>query len=299
MKVRLAVDGPEISKIVAGVMTWGDWGAEMNTSQIQSQIESCISLGVTTFDHADIYGGYTTERDWGAAWKEMTIPREEIQVISKCGIKYPCDERDYNLKSYQTTDAYITWSVETSLKKLHVDYLDVLLIHRPSPLMHPEVMANCFEKLKSSGKVKHFGVSNFTASQFDMLHAYFPLVTNQIEVSVLERSAMLNGQLDQCLQHKIKPMAWSPLGGAKMFQESKEYDFVMMRSRLQEVAQKYGWALDELALIFLLHHPAGILPVLGTTKIERLKKAVNALDKQISDEQWFEIWTAATGEQVP
>ncbi len=299
MKVKLAEVGPEISAIVAGVMTWGDWGAKMNTSQIQNQIDKCVSLGVTTFDHADIYGGYTTERDWGAAWRDMSISREEIQIVTKCGIKYPCTERDYNLKSYQTTDAYITWSVETSLKKLHVDYLDLLLIHRPSPLMNPEVIAHCIEKLKSSGKVKHFGVSNFTTSQFEMLNSYTPLATNQIEISVLERSAMLNGQLDQCIQHKIKPMAWSPLGGAKMFQKSKEYDLVTLRSRLQDVAKKYGWELDELALIFLNHHPANIIPVLGTTKIERLEKAIASSNVQISDEQWFDIWTAATGEQVP
>lgn len=298
MKTKLSKNGPDISKIIAGVMTWGDWGAKMNTSQIQKQIESCVELGVTSFDHADIYGGYTTERDFGNAWKSMSIDRAEIQLISKCGIKYPCDERDYNIKSYQTTKHYITWSAEQSLKHLNTEYLDVLLIHRPSPLMDPVVIADAFEDLRKAGKVKHFGVSNFTPSQYQMIDTYCPLVTNQVEISVLNRSTMIDGTLDQCLEKQVKPMSWSPLGGAKMFGQSDEFDFVTQRARLKAVADKYNWGLDELALIFLLHHPARILPVLGTTKVDRLKKAIALLDKQISDEQWFEIWIAATGEKV-
>lgn len=295
---KLSYDGPEVSKLIAGVMTWGSWGAKMNTLQMQKQIHECIELGITTFDHADLYGGYTTERDFGHAWKGMSIDRSKIQIISKCGIKYPCDERDYNIKSYQTTKNYIVWSVEQSLKQLHTEYLDVLLIHRPSPLMHPEVIAETFNYLRAQGMVNHFGVSNFTPSQFNMIDKYIPLVTNQIEVSVLNREAMINGTLDQCLENRIKPMAWSPLGGSKMFASSEDFNFVTQRARLLAVAEKYQWTLDEMALLFILHHPARIIPVLGTTKMDRLKTAKNLLSVQISDEQWFEIWTAATGEKV-
>lgn len=298
MMEKLSYDGPEISKIVAGVMTWGSWGVSMSTSDIQKQIESCVDIGVSTFDHADIYGGYTTERDFGTAWKDMNLDRSKVQIISKCGIKYPCTERDYNLKSYQTTKNYIVWSVEQSLTHLKMDYLDILLLHRPSPLMHPEVVAEAFNFLRAQGKVRHFGVSNFTNSQFQMIDKYVPLVTNQLEISVLNRTTMLDGTLDLCLQNKIKPMAYSPLGGARMFADSDDYTFVSQRMRLLEVAKKYDWTLDELALLFILHHPAKIVPVLGTTKIDRLAKAKNLLNVQISDEQWFEIWTAATGTRI-
>lgn len=297
--VTLSDNGLKLSRLVAGVMKWGSWGKNYSKNDMASYINELVEVGISSFDHADIYGGYTTEQSFGAAFKHTEIKRSNVQLITKCGIKNPSEERPYNLKSYQTTANYISWSCEQSLKKLGTDYIDLFLIHRPSPLMHPEVIAEAFLKLKKEGKVLHFGVSNFTFSQHRMLSKYITLATNQIEISILERSSMLDGRLDLCLENKVKPMAWSPMGGIRLFEKSADYEHVMMRSRLQSVCEKYNWTLDQLAIIFLLHHPSHILPVLGTTNIARMKRAIDLLDIQISDEQWFEIWTAATGEKVP
>jgi len=289
-----------LSRIVAGVMNWGVWGGNLSVDAVENLIHECIGLGITSFDHADIYGNYTTEKLFGDAFKQSGVDRSKVQLITKCGIKMPCDNRpDYEIKGYSSSGSHIFESVHNSLENLQTDYIDLLLLHRPSPLLDPYVVADAFLRLKNQGKVKNFGVSNFGPVKFNMLYKSVPVITNQIEASLLHLDPFLDGTLDNAISRGIKPMAWSPLGGGALFKKSKEYDFVMQRSRLSEVAEKYGWTLEEMAYKFLLHHPAHILPVTGSSKIERIKIAVDSLNQKITDDQWFEIWTASTGKEVP
>ncbi len=300
MKVKISKKGPEFSRIIAGVMNWGPWGANFDSSQQQEIIEACIEMGITTFDHADIYGHYTNEASFGTVLKNNPELRSKMEIISKCGIKLTHENRpNHKIKSYDTSAKHIEWSVNKSLENLGTDYIDLLLIHRPSPLMNPAEIAKAFDKLKISGKVNYFGVSNFTPSQFEMLNQYTPLVSNQIEASVLHRTPFLDGSLDTCLKHGIKPMAWSPLGAGKIFAETEEANISRLKTKGQELAEKHSVGLDQLLLAWLMKHPSGILPVLGTTKIDRLKNALKATNVELSDEEWFELWEAAEGNEVP
>jgi len=288
------------SRIIAGAMNWGVWGADLSTSEIAKLIEGCIDIGVTSFDHADIYGEHTTEKAWGDAWKNLNIDRENIQLISKCGIMRPSPQRPSIEKPhYDYSYQHIITSVETSLKNLNTDYLDMLLIHRPSPLMNPETIAKAIDHLKSSGKIRQFGVSNFTQNQVKLIQSQIPVEANQIEISPFYMDPFHDGTLDQCMTDNIIPMAWSPLGGGSMFKKISSPTLLAQRERLKAVADKYNWSLDEMTYYFILHHPAQIKVVTGSSKIERIKKAVDCYNGSITDAQWFEIWTAAKGEIVP
>ncbi|MFK7785712.1 MAG: aldo/keto reductase family oxidoreductase, partial [Crocinitomicaceae bacterium] len=197
----------EFSKIIAGTMTWGSWGKSFDTSGMQQLMEQCVDLGVTTFDHADIYGGYSTEEDFGKALSQSSIQREKIQLITKCGIQYPSENRPLEIKHYDYSKEHIVWSVEESLKNLRTEYVDLLLLHRPSPLMRGEEIAAAIDQLRKQGKVKHFGVSNFTASQTQLLQKHIAVEANQIEFSLSSHEAMLDGTLDFMQLNDIRPMA--------------------------------------------------------------------------------------------
>lgn len=287
------------SKIIAGVMKWGVWGANLSTIEMSKLIEDCLELGVSSFDQADIYGGHTTEAEWGKAFEATRIDRNAIQVITKCGIMMPSDERpNITTKHYDTSQGHIIHSVEASLKNLKTDYIDMLLIHRPSPLMNPNEIMKAMHTLKSSGKVKQFGVSNFTVDQMKLINSSVDVECNQIEISPFEMSCFHDGTLDHCMLENIITMAWSPMGGGKLFAPASNPALLNQRGRLAMVAEKYEWDLDEMIYLFLLHHPADIRPVVGSSKIERVKVAVDAVHTIISDAQWFEIWSAAMGKDV-
>ncbi|MEL7422505.1 MAG: aldo/keto reductase [Bacteroidota bacterium] len=295
--IQLHPNGPTLSRLTAGVMTWGVWGHNLPIKDMQGLIEHCLSEGITTFDHADIYGHYTTEATFGSAWAGMSIDRSSVQLISKCGIRLVCEQRPENqIKAYDTSKEYIIQSAEQSLKNLQTDYLDLLLVHRPSPLMRAEEVAAAFAELKASGKVLHFGVSNFTPSQVDYLRAHTPLVTNQVQASLLHDEPFFDGTFDQALQYQMCPMAWSPLGG--LF--SRDDDAARrVADALDDVGEKYGSpGSDVLLLAWLLHHPAGIIPVLGTARQSRLSAAVKAVDIQFDDQDWFTLLEAARGHEV-
>ena len=288
------------SKIIAGVMKWGQWGANLQQPEMSRLIEECFDIGVTTFDHADIYGAHTTEKEWGLAFQKSNVSREKIQIISKCGIMMPSEQRPrIQHKHYNTSQGHIIRSVENSLQNLNTEYLDMLLIHRPSPLMDPDEIMKALDVLKTSGKVRNFGVSNFSPSQMLLINSACDIKANQIEISLFELSAFLNGALDNCLLYDVMPMAWSPLGGGKLFSTTSSIELLAKRERLQRVAAKYDWSLDKMVYLFLLHHPAHIRPVVGSSKINRIKTAVDCIHTIISDAQWFEIWTAAMGTEVP
>ena len=284
------------SPIIVGTMRWGVWGAHFSKKQVQQMISTCLEHRLTTFDHADIYGDYSTEKLFGNAFSEMKIDRQHIQLISKCGIEMPCDSRNYRLKSYNCSKDHILKSVDKSLQNLGVDYLDLLLLHRPSPLMNPHEIAAAFGILRSSGKVLNFGVSNFSVSQFDLLNDLFPLNTNQIEVSINHTAAFRDGTLDQMMRHNLSPMAYSVMGN--YFSESTAQND-RIRQVLINLCSKYEAEENQLLLSFLRKHPAGILPVVGTSKPQTILKFKESLKIELDREDWFMLLEAAEGKEVP
>lgn len=290
---------PSFSPVVAGTMNWGQWGSRFSTSAYLELIEQCIAENITTFDHADIYGHYTTEEEFGKALALKPSLRQKIQLITKCGIKMVAPNRpSHTIKSYDTSKEHIIYSVENSLHNLHTDFIDLLLIHRPDPLMDPDEIAGAFQQLKDQGKVLQFGVSNFTPSQTDMLSNRFPVSVNQLEISILHLHPFVNGSLDQCLEKRIIPMAWSPLGGGSLFNNPEDDRKKRILAAAEILSAKYNTTPDQLLLSWLFLHPSGILPVMGTTKIERLKAAMAAVSIKITREEWFMLWRASTGHEV-
>ena len=298
-RVRLAASGPEVSRLALGLWRLADWG--LDTAGILARIEAVLDLGISTFDHADIYGDHTCEGLFGGALARRPELRERMELVTKCGIKLVSERRPgRRLKHYDTSRGHIVESVEASLRELRTDRVDLLLLHRPDPLLDPDEVAAAFGELRDAGKALHFGVSNFTAAQLEMLAARLPmpLVTNQIEISPLELGAWRDGTLDQCLRQGIAPMAWGPLAGGRLFHGDDERAR-RVRPVLGELAAEAGAGPDQLALAWLLAHPAGIVPILGTGRPERLRAAAAACDLRVSREQWFRLWTASTGEEVP
>jgi predicted oxidoreductase len=287
----------EFSRIIQGVMNWGAWGAKMSAKQMAQHIEDVLKLGITTFDHADIYGGYTTEAEFGKAFTESGVNREDIQLISKLGIQYLSNERPYNhVKHYQYDADYILKSTERSLQKLNTDYLDLLLLHRPSPLMDPLVVKDAIGKLLAEGKIKSFGVSNFTPSQIAMLENHLKVSVNQIECSVTHYEPMLNGTLDHMITKDILPMAWSPLGS--IFKESTQQT-MRIEKVLETLSEKYRTTKDQILIAWLLKHPSKIHPVIGTSKISHANAAVSAQEIDLNLQDWFELLVASQGHKVP
>ncbi|MFC4722699.1 aldo/keto reductase family oxidoreductase [Geojedonia litorea] len=284
------------SRIISGTMTWGQWGKNFSKKEMIELMNHCIELGITTFDHADIYGGYTTEADFGKAFSESSIKREAIQLISKCGIQYLCENRNNKIKHYNYSSDYIIWSAETSLKNLKTDYLDLFLLHRPSPLMHPNEVSKAISKLKQDGKIKAFGVSNFTPAQVDLISSQSNIEVNQIECSITQHKAMFDGTLDQMIQKNITPMAWSPLGS--IFKDNSEQT-QRIKVQLEDLTTAYDATIDQLILAWLLKHPSTIHPVIGTTDKTRISNAVKALNINLDLEDWFLILTASQGHKVP
>ena len=277
-------------------MTWGSWGKQLSTSQMQELIKHCLDLGITTFDHADIYGAYSTEQAFGAAISEMQLPREHYQLISKCGIQYVCDARDNRVKHYDYSKDYIIWSVEQSLNNLQSDYLDLLLLHRPSPLMVAEEIAEAVDILKKEGKIRAFGVSNFNSSQMDLIGFRTDVFYNQVEFSLTQHKAMQDGTFDYMMSNGIGVMSWSPLGS--YFRESSEQTN-RIQSVITELCQKYNATADQLLLAWIMRHPIGVHPVIGTTTPERIKMAKAAQDIHLELEDWFSLLVASQGQKVP
>jgi len=299
-KTQLNKNSPAFSRIVTGVWKWGNWGAKLSIDEIGNLISCSLDQGISSFDHADIYGDYLEEERFGQALSQSSIPRDQIEIISKCGIKLPTENRpSHSLHHYDTSKEHILLSVENSLRALRTDYLDLLLIHRPSPLMSLETIAGAFEKLKQEGKVRSFGVSNFTSAQFDALQEFTELSTNQIEASLVRLDPFLDGTILQGQKNKFHPMAWSPLGSGRLMKKPETEQEIRIYSEAEKLSDKYSCDLAQLYLAFLLKHPAGILPILGTSKQERIITASKAIEIKLTQEDWFRLWIASTGEAVP
>lgn len=282
----------------------GFWRAKewnFNSQQFHDLVNQSLELGITTIDHADIYGQYSCEDIFGNILKEDPSLRQKIQLVTKCGIKF-ANKRypEFSIHSYDTSKTHILWSAENSLRNMNTDYLDVLLIHRPDPLMNADEVAEAMYELKKSGKVLHFGVSNFLPHQFNLLQSRldFPLVTNQIEASVLCTEHFESGNIDFLQEKRIPPMVWSPFAGGRIFNENSE-KANRVRNVMFEIAYKYQVEIDAVAAAWLLVHPVNFIIVLGTGKVERIKAAMKGLEVNLTREEWFRIWVASQGHDIP
>lgn len=284
-----------LSPIVAGTMNWGIWDKKLNTSEMEHLMNICIENQITSFDHADIYGDYTTEADFGKAFHQSTIDRKKIQLISKCGIQHT-KGRPNTIKHYNYSKEYIIWSVENSLKNLQTEYLDVLLLHRPSPLMESDEIAAAVDHLKTQGKIIDFGLSNFTPSQTELIRQKTEVNYNQIQFSATHHEAMLDGSLDYMQQHSIIPMSWNPLG--TVFREDIEQTR-RLKKLLVQLVEKYHYGADTLLLAWILKHPSKVIPVAGTVNIARIQSLMKATYLNMDLEDWFAIWTESMGNKVP
>ena len=295
-RVQIAPQGPVFSRMVMGYWRLMEW--EMSSQQLVSFIEQHLECGITTVDHADIYGGYLCEAEFGKALRLQPQLRERLELVTKCGIATTANP-DHKLGHYITDAAHIIQSADNSLRHFNTDYLDLLLIHRPDPLMDADEVASAFLQLHQSGKVKHFGVSNFTPTQFSLLQSRLPftLVTNQVEISPVYQPLLLDGTLDQCQQLRIKPMAWSCLAGGKMFTGA---EYQPLRDELKLIQQETGAeTIEQLIYAWILQLPSQPLPIIGSGKIERVRSSAASAQITLNRQQWFRIRKAALGYDVP
>ncbi|QIZ75643.1 aldo/keto reductase [Ferrimonas lipolytica] len=295
---RVQLPGLELSRYIAGYWRTLDWGK--SPQQLLGYLEAHLEMGISSCDHADVYGDYQCERVFGEALQLKPELRNQIELISKIGICLPgC--KGYDLAHYNTSAGHIARQVERSLANLQTDRLDLLLIHRPDPLMNADEVAEAFEKLHQAGKVLNFGVSNFSQSQFELLQSRLsmPLVTNQIQISPLQMAPLHDGTLDFMQQQRISPMAWSCLGGGRLF-SPQDPQARRIRAELQAIAAEVNaQSIDQVLYAWVLALPSTPLPILGTGKIERIESALAAFQIELTREQWFRIWVSASGHNVP
>ncbi|MFM2056294.1 MAG: hypothetical protein RLY71_679 [Pseudomonadota bacterium] len=286
-----------LSPLIAGCWRLSEW--HWTPAERLRWIEQCLERGVSSFDHADIYGGYTVEALFGEALALAPGLRQRLQLISKCGIRLVHPNRPgHRVKSYDTSAAHITASVEQSLRLLGTDHLDLLLIHRPDPLLQPAEVAEAVTRLQAAGKLGGFGVSNFTPTQFALLNQVIPLATNQIELHPLHLAPLHDGTLDQLLGLGLRPMIWSPLAGGRLF-TGDDAAAQRVRAVLQAVAQRLGSTPATVAYAWLLRHPSRPLPIVGSRRLEALDEALAAQQLVLDAETWHEIWSAGAGTEVP
>lgn len=276
-------------------MTWGKWGKQLSTAEMIALMNHCVENKITTFDHADIYGDYTNEEDFGKAFSKSSIKREDVQLISKCGIQFNVKERSNRVKHYDYNASYIISSVERSLKMLQTDYLDLLLLHRPSPLMDASEIAEAIDKLKIEGKIKQFGVSNFSPSQIQLIEKEIQVEANQVEFSLSSNGVMNDGTLDDCVTFDRLAMSWSPLGS--YFREDSKAN-LRIKTVLADLTKKYSATEDQLLLAWILKHPSTIHPVVGTATPQRLKLAMDAVEIDMELQDWFILLEANEGHEV-
>jgi len=287
----------ELPPIVAGVWRLHEW--QFDTPALVRWIEQAMALGVTTFDHADIYGGYGVEAAFGQALATTPGLRHRLQIVTKCGIKLVSPARPaHAVKSYDSSRAHVIASVDNSLRALHTDHVDLLLIHRPDWLMDPDELAGTLNQLRTSGKVLHVGVSNHTVAQFAMLHRRVPLATNQIEFSALQMGALAEGTLAQAADLGLPPMIWSPLAGGRLIGGHDEQS-LRVRAVLEALGRERGVSAATMAYAWIRRHPSRPIPITGSGRIEALREAMAALNVSISAEDWYRVWQASMNQEVP
>ncbi|MEE4175541.1 MAG: aldo/keto reductase [Xanthomonadales bacterium] len=293
-------DGPELSRLVQGYWRMLAWGR--NTAEHLDFLKAHVDLGITSVDHADLYGDYEVETCFGEVLAREPALRDQLQIITKCGIQLISEKvPGRRTKHYDTGPSHLQASVERSLERLGTDRLDVVLLHRPDPLMDADAVAETVLRLRDAGKVLHFGVSNFTPAQFALLQSRLPfaLATNQVEINPLNPAVLFDGTLDDLQARRVRPMAWSCLGGGRLFDKSDEAGR-RCRGVLRRVGEELGgFGVDQVAYAWVLRLPSAPLPILGSGRIDRVRLAVAATAMEMTTEQWFSILEAARGVEVP
>ena len=286
--------GVELSRIVYGMWRVGD-DSDTSPAHIRAKIEACLAQGITTIDQADIYGGYTAEGLLGACLKDSPGLRDKLEIVTKCDIVAPAGRySDARVKHYDTSAAHISKSIDTSLSEMAIEHIDLLLIHRPDPFMDHHETGRALDDAVASGKVRAVGVSNFRPWDWTLLQSAMqtPLATNQIEISLQHNVPFTDGDIAFLQERGLHPMAWSPLGGGALFQDGE------LRTTVSKVAMQNGVDEAAVAMAWLLAHPVGILPVMGTNRIDRIESFSDALKVKMDRETWFELYTAALGREV-
>jgi predicted oxidoreductase len=281
-----------MKRLVAGTMRWGSWGANMSTEQYANTISKWLDCGVNEFDLANLYGDYSGEHEFGLALNHLQIQRSELKLISKMGIENPSSIRHNSVKHYNYSSNHIVACVEQSLRELQTDYLDVLLLHRPSPLMEGEQIAEAITNLLKEGKINSFGVSNFLPSQVEWLSKFIEVEHNQISFSLSDFGAMENGNMESYATKSLAISAYSPI----LNLENATSD---LKNTLQMLADKYESTPACMAVVWVLKHPVVSSAVIGTSKLERIDKIQKALEVELSLQDYFSLWEAARGQRVP
>ncbi len=292
-KISLGENGPEVSPVIYSFWRALEDPDGISYKTVQAKLHACLDLGITTFDHADIYGNYQIESLFGKAIKESKINREEIVLSTKCGINIVDSSRpDYRTRFYDSSPEHINKSVERSLKNLGTDYIDILLLHQPDPLMDADETASALTTLVKRGIVKHVGVANFTVHQHQLLQSRLsiPIITNHLELNLLNVKSITDGTIDFIKQQYSRPLAWSPLAGGRLEDKNDESTF-NIRSTLKRIALNYGINEEQLAIAWLLK--LGALPIVGTNSITRIKNATTAVNVNLDKQDWFEIYFSA------
>jgi predicted oxidoreductase len=292
-KIYLSDSGPKVSPAIYGFYRWNT--DEININKMESIVDLCLELGINTFDHADIYGGYQCEEMFGDIVKSKRIKREEIVLFTKCGVNLPDPGHpDIRVKYYDTSREHIVRSLENSLRKLRTDYIDIFLLNQLDRLSNLEETALTLQKLKDSGKVKNIGVVNFSVFQHQLLSSYLrtAIVTNHIELNLLNTSALENGQVDYIKQRYMRPLATAPLAEGRIAHGTDEAA-VRVRKKLEELAPKYGADIESIAVAWLVK--LGALPLIGTTNEQRIKSVVKAFLINLERQDWYELYAASRG----
>ena len=292
-KTYLSDAGPKVSPAIYGFYRWHE--QDLSLSKMEGIIDLCLELGINTFDHADIYGGYQCEEVFGEIIKNKRIKREDIVLFTKCGLVVPHPSRpDVKVRYYDTSKDHITKSLESSLRKLRTDYIDIFLLNQLDPLSNLEETAITLQKLRDSGKVKNIGVVNFSVFQHQLLSSYLriPIVTNHIELSLLNTSAFDNGQIDYLKQKYMRPLATAPLAEGKIA-NSIEKKPLLIRRKLEELASKYNANIESIAVAWIVK--LGALPLIGTTDEQRIRNIVSSFDIDLGRQDWYELYEASRG----
>ena len=285
----------DFSRIVYGMWRLAE-DADTSPAHVRAKIDACLAQGITTMDQADIYGGYVAEAVLGDCLKQSPGLRDQLEIVTKCDIVAPVGKyASARVKHYDTSAAHITASVEASLGHMGIEQIDLLLIHRPDPMMNAAETGGALDALIASGKIKAAGVSNFRPWDWDLLQAHMTqkLVTNQIELSLAARDCFTNGDLAHAQQHGIKPMAWSPLGGGSLMTDTSD-----VTATLDRIGQAQGVDRAAVAVAWLLAHPSGIMPVMGTNTLSRIASFSDAFKVEMDRQTWFELYQAANGYEV-
>jgi predicted oxidoreductase len=299
-RCKISTQGPEFSRLIYG--TWRLLETKPTAQEINRRLHACLELGITTIDTAEVYGTYGVEAMLGEALALTPGLRDKLEIVTKAGICFPHAQRhEWQIAHYNATGANLVQSLEKSLRLLRTDRIELFLVHRPDWLTRADDTAAGLHELLRSGKIKSAGVSNYTVPQFDLLNSLMekPLATNQLEFHLLHHEPMHDGTFHQCEKSGVRPMAWSPLAGGKLF-DPENPAAQRLAAAAKKLSSRYGGAtLEQLAYAWIIAHPSRPLPVIGTNKLERIQSAAKADDIVLERQDWFTLWEAAQGRRIP